>query len=497
MHSSLPFIKNIRFGVATNSSSTHSIIHNSELISLTTEEYEDENDFGWDFFTLTTKEMKARYMNAQLLCRIPYQYMQMITDILAEEEQPSQVINLLDSYVDHQSTFNLPRNVTDQYPNYQFFKELKRYIVENDFIILGGNDNSDNDHILAYEDDGKKKPLTDLFSARDVVYKNGNYWVVLSPERKLRVQFEEEELQPSYPELIDLKITDYCDFGCEFCYQGSTPNGRHVSLDIFKQLKNKITHYGITTEFAIGGGEPTKHPQFADILEMLYGREQNLISILNFTTKVPADQWSQEIRLAVQKYVTGVAYSPDSMEDVFKYYTAHQAEINNLQLYEIRQDKPAVKFYIHLIPEIMDDENFRTILEAVENHNETAAFTQLIHITLLGFKTIGRAENKVREPRPEIIDIIKRLSSTPVGVDTKFAEDYQKYLDKSGIDRKLYTTKEGKFSMYIDAVELKAYKSSYDLDKPIDIVEKSAANLNVFQATPELFKKIQEMEIRV
>jgi hypothetical protein len=154
-----------------------------------------------------------------------------------------------------------------------------------------------------------------------------------------------------------------------------------------------------------------------------------------------------------------------------------------------------VKLYIHLIPELMVDEEFRKTIALIEERNEeyTHGFTwndPLIHVTLLGLKNIGRATNIPRDPKPEIIDVITRTSFTPIGIDTKFANDYQVFLDNQGIDRKLYTTEEGKFSMYVDMLKMEAYKSSYELDKPISILSGSKSIKNSYQ----IFKEMKTME---
>jgi hypothetical protein len=151
------------------------------------------------------------------------------------------------------------------------------------------------------------------------------------------------------------------------------------------------------------------------------------------------------------------------------------------------------QFYIHLIPEIMDQTLLREILAEVEKMNEDNRWSSgvpEIKVTLLGLKTIGRASDYNRVPQPEIIDILMKLKFTQVGIDTKFAEDYQVYLDKYGVDKKLYTTQEGEFSMYVDAVEKKVYKSSWHLDNPIDL-ETSPGK---YKQSYLLFKELKEIE---
>lgn len=67
--------------------------------------------------------------------------------------------------------------------------------------------------------------------ARDIEllgkYINGYYTVRLySDVTKIR-ETKEDEFVPYFAENCDVKITDRCDGGCAFCYEGCTIMGRH------------------------------------------------------------------------------------------------------------------------------------------------------------------------------------------------------------------------------------------------------------------------------
>jgi len=266
------------------------------------------------------------------------------------------------------------------------------------------------------------------------------------------------------------------------CYQNSTPEGVHADLKEIKIAVDMVSDYSSKiVEFAIGGGEPTEHPEFVQIL----GNIKKNNNIANFTTK--STKWLNDPKIlrAVKDMVTGIAYSVDTLEEFQEFKKLHY------EAFPVEGGGPTM--YIHLIPEIMDHDNFRRIIQEVEEHNEENwMYTEhMLRITLLGFKTIGRAQNMQREPQPEIVDIITRLKRTPVGIDTKFAEDYQSFLDEHNIDRKLYTTEEGEFSMYVDVVNQKAYKSSWHLDNPI---EYRTQDWRRFRKIEKVFGDIKKIE---
>ena len=100
------------------------------------------------------------------------------------------------------------------------------------------------------------------------VYKNGNYTVkLLADGTKIR-ETEEDEFIPAFAENCDVKITDKCDGGCPFCYEGCTPNGRHGNI-LNQKFLDTLHPY---TEMAINGNDLT-HPDLIPFLEKLHEKK--------------------------------------------------------------------------------------------------------------------------------------------------------------------------------------------------------------------------------
>ena len=96
------------------------------------------------------------------------------------------------------------------------------------------------------------------------VYKNGNYNVrLLADGTKIR-ETNEDEFIPAFAENCDCKITDKCDGGCLFCYEGCTPNGKHGDILNYKFLDTLHPY----TELAINGNDMS-HPDLIPFLEKL------------------------------------------------------------------------------------------------------------------------------------------------------------------------------------------------------------------------------------
>lgn len=107
------------------------------------------------------------------------------------------------------------------------------------------------------------------------IYKNGNYIVKINIENGTKIrETNDDEFIPSFAENCDVKITDKCDGGCPFCYEGCTPNGRHGDILNYKFLDTLHPY----TELAINGND-LSHP---DLVPFMYKMREKKI-ILNMT----------------------------------------------------------------------------------------------------------------------------------------------------------------------------------------------------------------------
>ena len=134
------------------------------------------------------------------------------------------------------------------------------------------------------------------------VYKNGNYTVkVLSDGTKIRETLEDEFI-PSFAENCDCKITDKCDGGCPFCYEGCTPNGKHGDILNYKFLDTLHPY----TELAINGNDMS-HPDLIPFLIKL--REKKVIANLT-VNQIHFERHQSLIRKLVdEKLIYGLGIS--------------------------------------------------------------------------------------------------------------------------------------------------------------------------------------------
>lgn len=239
-----------------------------------------------------------------------------------------------------------------------------------------------------------------------------------------------------YPEFYDVKITGKCNGQCPWCYQDSKPENNHY-IDAIEKI-NKF--FGVMTEnqkpfqVAIGGGEPTLHPHFVDILRTFY----ELGITPNYTTN--GMNITQEIIDATHTYCGGVAIS--CHKHLEKYW---KNAINKFRLDEI-------KLNLHII--ISDIQSINDFLDIYHEYEKDVDY-----FVLLPHTKKGRAKEKKLE-HEYLFDKVEELNTNKIA----FGALFHPFLlnNKKRFDLSLYEPEI--MSKYLDLKDMKLYKSSFSED---------------------------------
>lgn len=86
------------------------------------------------------------------------------------------------------------------------------------------------------------------------------------------------------PVSINIDITTACNHYCHHCIDlDLLNNGRRLSLECTQALVENLIEHGLRSVIVIGGGEPTVHPQFIEIIAYLKSRKLEVGIVSNGT----------------------------------------------------------------------------------------------------------------------------------------------------------------------------------------------------------------------
>ena len=471
-------IFNVRFGFATNSSSAHSIVVlNDSLISSGVDV--GDGEFGWEYFILSNEENKRQYFGQVVKYNMMCLYNLSTNDaaIIASDWAGTKVNP--DGYIDHQSQIILP--VEYEYHNEKhiirkYAEQFLEYLLQDNVVICGGNDNDDNrDQRL------NCLPIKNIFNqyisygkTGDVVGRydeSGKFWTLFNKSNgtKIRMSFYQDSVADNSdkPELVDVKITSYCDKGCSFCYQSSTKTGAAADVNFISNVADKLNKLGVF-EVALGGGEPTTHPDFLRILQIFVGK--NIIT--NFSTRNPS--WLVKNMDSINNLVGAIGISVQSSKEIksiLQMFDRAKIIINKNYSFCI---KPKITFQV--VVGCCSDVELKNILKESGKHS--------IPVLLLGWKIVGFGSTGPMYDfkLSDVLDQFKEKKSygiywngPSISFDSALVEKEKEWLSNSS-NKEYWTLGEGTHSMYIDCVEKKMGKSSFGteftaLNKELDNIE--------------------------
>ena len=459
-------IFNLRIGLACNSSSSHSILILEKGQDASTDEY---NEFHWDYFTAANNESKNNYFMETVRLAIE--------DVLPQSAQKeflgkffSQEAIYSESSIDHQSRLLIPMNHKGR-PNEAFIKDFQEFLLKPEVVIAGGNDNDDKSHDLATGDNQflpKYPTETDnknWIARKDV---DKNYWTLFNKfsGSKMRFSFDSTvaPTKASAPELVDIKITDYCPYACEFCYQDSTLKGQHASMDNIRLIAKELGKAEVL-EIAAGGGETSLHPNFVEILKIFH--DEGIV--VNFTTKNLNLLRTQDAS-EILKYTGAIAFSVENILDIEKVYSACLDYDDQTRMTRGYGDEKSL-INLQFVMGTTSIEEFRDVLMAAARSD--------LNLTLLGYKENGRGQSFSAQDYSSWLDVLKDCTKKlnkegcypNFSMDTALAGQYKEELLDAGVKSSTFHTTEGTFSMYIDAVANTMSPSSYigmEQTKPFD-----------------------------
>lgn len=474
-------LKNFRRGLATNSSSTHSLIYRNEG-----EMMNDLNVFKLDYFGRCDETIAAsREAKIKYIFHAIYYNEDLVKILSAFYPEMKQYYSLAKKAQEDQERYDVfgmyPRGCVYDSKNIVFSVNFLRHIIDtDDIIIIGGSDELDFVHDITDVHDQIPFP-EDIYEwntpagKKNAPVKNGNYYVAFgktyddsdeAPHKRnycfggrLRFMVEDGEPTPEYPELIDLRITNRCEHGCKFCFMDS--NMKEKDADI-KGLMRFINDLNIKTEFSIGGGNILLYPELERLLKTLNerGHVVNVTINVKDCDKVVSDKHFKKI---FNNYVDGIGVSIFSKEDLKTFYKFEKV-FDKIGDYNDETNRNKKYIVAHMVPEYL---GYETTMEILDGIRESKKW---INVLFLGYKETGRGAKCEHEVfTPEQLKKMTDELYASFAIDTQFAKTYKDFINENFSTRYCLTANEGEYSLYVDATTMKAYKSSYETDKPYEL----------------------------
>jgi MoaA/NifB/PqqE/SkfB family radical SAM enzyme len=101
-------------------------------------------------------------------------------------------------------------------------------------------------------------------------------------QRRCGVDASDQGLPIFSPISINLDLTSACNFSCPFCVDSKLINaGKNLALEEIKKTINTLHSYGLLSVILIGGGEPTLHKDFGEIVRYIKSKRLQIGIVTN------------------------------------------------------------------------------------------------------------------------------------------------------------------------------------------------------------------------
>ena len=269
-------------------------------------------------------------------------------------------------------------------------------------------------------------------------YRNGNYNVAIFDDGT-KIRYNDLDcLIPEFPESMDMKISNYCPFGCPMCHEKSSEDGEYGK--ILHHPFIKTLHSG--TELALGGGAVTYHPDLIPFLEEL--KEQGILPSITINQR----EWEETKidYLINNQLIYGLGVSFTNVDD------------------EV-WDK--ILSYPNAVVHLIAGYHSRDVFEYFANKGAK--------ILILGYKNWGRGEDYFKNYSNQIMVRMRELKEILPTLFTRckvvsFDNLSIKQLDIRTVIgeekwKEFYMGDDGQYTMYVDMVKQECAKSSTSPDR--------------------------------
>ena len=275
-------------------------------------------------------------------------------------------------------------------------------------------------------------------SIKTRVFKDSNYKGIHLNGKTIRIALNPNSpiTTLKYPEFFDVKVTSKCNGNCPYCYQNSLESCQNDTsiIEKFKSYFSLFDSNQKPFQIAFGGGEPTLHPLFPELLKECY----NMGITPNYTTN---GTWvtlpnKDSIMEATTKYCGGVAVSThphlkNSWEKTVDLLLSYNIHTN---LHIIIGDRNSIDKFANIYKKYTGKIKYFVLLPLSQQGRSTTAFNDWEYLK-------------------------SKIDGSPR--DVAFGANFHPYLvkDKGRFNVSIYDPES--MSAYLDLETMKVYTSSF------------------------------------
>lgn len=270
------------------------------------------------------------------------------------------------------------------------------------------------------------------------IFPEHNYKAIHFKGNTLRLALDPDKpiTELAYPEFYDVKVTSNCGGKCPYCYQSSNENDPNPVgiVGKFVGYFSKFNKNQMPFQIAFGGGEPTNHPDFVELLAAC----SSLGIVPNYTTNGlwAYDDRAADILTATTKYCGGVAVSTHPHWNVYWESAVRQfleADVHT-NLHVIIGDRKSIDAFANMYKEYSGKVKYFVLLPLSAQGRSTEVFSDWEYLK-------------------------SKIDGSPR--DIAFGANFHPYLSKDRNRFQVSIYDPESMSAYLDLETMKVFKSSF------------------------------------
>lgn len=260
------------------------------------------------------------------------------------------------------------------------------------------------------------------------------------------IQQSTQPVKSGFPYLVDIKISEYCPFACQFCYQSSTKEGKYADSSFLTHTLPRDLRAAGVFNICFGGGEPTLYKDtYNTTLDKILEAYRRHRFVVSFTTK-NYNMYKLPNFVEIVKAANAIAISANTLEEL-----EQAAELAS----KIRSTNYYCAVYVQTILELLPwDETLAWFKAATTGYRFGG-------ITFLGYKSFGFGVNDTPNEVPDDWMNYFKQGNANVGIDSVLATKYKSQLIANGVEEYKLVGTDGVSTCYIDAVKKTVARNSF------------------------------------